>query len=357
MYENYLNTENAPKIADGIMKVIPSDIIITDANGVILASRDKERLGKLHQDALTALKRKESYVVCERSADRHKGVNLPIIYNNCVLGVIVIYGEVAEVMPIGQICLTIATLTIENWLLSDMSSIRGNRLKDFLYEWIGLTEDCYNDAFYDQAAYLGIDLKLPRTAIIITSRRIRSDVVEMIKDWLKTGEYIVRQGMGELLLLLRSDKYLMVRLERLIERGKDLEYCFVGESNTVAKRTTDSVLQTFQIAKALNIRKRILFYHDVELECQLYNVEMTKEVENLICLLRREDEDGILRETISAYVEDNNNYSEICRKLHIHRNTLNYRLAKIEGLFNKNPRCAKELMMLYIATIKMGNDG
>ncbi len=102
-------------------------------------------------------------------------------------------------MPIGQICLSIAVLTIENRLLSDMSSIKESRLKDFLYEWISLSREQYDDAFYDQAAYLGIDMKIPRTAVVITSKQ---DPLQYYRNHKEPsgggrGEYIVRQGMEE----------------------------------------------------------------------------------------------------------------------------------------------------------------
>lgn len=282
MYQNYLNTENAQKIADGIMKIIPCNINITDTEGVILASGDKSRLGSLHKGALTALKRKESYVVYEKTKTEQKGISLPIIYNNSILGVIAINGDVEEVMPIGQICMSIAVLMIENQLLNDMTSIKESRLKDFLYEWIGLAKEQYGDAFYDQATYLGIDLKLPRTAVIITSGRIRYSVVESIKSRLAAEEYIVRQGMEEVLILFKSDKRLENRLEKIMEISRDLENCYIGESDVVASRTTNSVLQTFHIAKALNIQKRLLSYHEVSLECLLNNIEATKELEEIM---------------------------------------------------------------------------
>ena len=146
------------------------------------------------------------------------------------------------------------------------------------------------------------------------------------------------------------------RLEKILDISKDLENCYIGESDIIASRTTNSVMQTFHIARALNIRRRILCYHEVSLECLLNNVEVTRELEEILKLLKERDVDGVLKETIAAYVEDNDNYAQICDKLHIHRNTLNYRLAKIEELLNRNPRRAKDLMMLYIAVIKMGGN-
>ena len=58
MYENYLNTENAQKIADGIMKIIPCNINMTDTEmcirdrdkpvgGILVFGKTKEAAGAL----------------------------------------------------------------------------------------------------------------------------------------------------------------------------------------------------------------------------------------------------------------------------------------------------------------------
>lgn len=353
MYHNYLNTENAQKIADGIMKIIPYDIYIMDTEGVILASGDKEKLGSIHREALTALSRKEAYIVQRNTENEHQGINLPIFYNNQIVGVIGIYGKIEDIMPIGQICMAIALLMIENQVLNEMTAIKESRLKDFLYDWISLPREQYSSSFYDQANFLGIDLNIPRTAVVIKSSRIRFSVMENIRHRLLVGEFIVRQGIEEMLILLKTDARLESRMEKIMELSKDLEYCYVGESYTDASKSVKSVVQTARIAENLGIRNKILKYSQVFLECLLDHVEVAKELEDIISLFGEKDSDGVLKETLYAYVEDNDNYTEICEKLHIHRNTLNYRLAKIEEVFGKNPRKAKDLMLLYISVIKM----
>lgn len=353
MYRHYLNTENAQKIADGIMKVIPYNIYIMDTEGIIIASGDKTQIGSCHQGALTALQKKESYLVHESTTREQKGINLPILYNNTIVGVIAINGEISDVMPIGQICMSMALLMIENQLLNHMSAIKESRLKDFLYDWIMLPLEQYDNKFYDRAGYLGIDLKIPRIAVMIVSRKIRYSVIETIKGMLRPDEYIVRQGMDDILILLKGSDDLDNRLNEMMDISKDFKYCYVGEIHTVASYTVHTVLQTFQMSKTMKMKRKILYYQDISLECLLSDIKMTKEIERIIKVLKEKDPDNILKETIYAYAEDNDNYTAICEKMHIHRNTLNYRLAKIEEILNRNPRKAKDFMVLYIAVIQM----
>lgn len=356
MYQDYLNTENAQKIADRITKIMPCIFYITDTGGRILAGSTKAGTGSLHNGALMALKRKASYVAYEETPAGQGGISLPIVYEGRILGVMAISGDVKEVMPMGQICMSIALLMIENQILSRKSAITESRLREFLKEWVGRTEEPYDDLFYEQASLLGIDLKMPRTAAIITGG-IRYGVVEKIKGMLCKGEYIVRQDQDEILILFRPDMDLETRIETIMDISRDLEQCYLGEADIMAGKTVACAFRTLNAAKALKVKKRILCHHEVALECILSRAEATSEVDEIIRLLKERDGDGVLRETIAAYVEDNDDYGQICAKLHIHRNTLNYRLAKIEELLNRNPRRARELMMLYIAVLKLEGGG
>jgi len=348
--------ENAQKIADEIMKIVPYDINITDTNGIILASGDRSTVGSLHKSALITLKKKEAHIVYETTDTEEKGISLPVLYNNCIVGVICICGEVEDVMMIGQICMSIALLMLENQILNEMSAIKASRLKDFLFDWITKKEEEYDEAFYDQAAYLKVDLSIQRTAVIFTSSRIRYSVIENIKKNLSINEYIVRQGMNEVMILFRSDKRLGNRLEKIMGISSDLKYCYVGEPDIIAEKTVTSVIQVAHIARIMHYSQKFLTYEEVFLECLLDEVIQTKRIDEIILRLKEKDTDGVLKDTIMAYVEDNDNYAVICEKLHVHRNTLNYRLSRIEEIFNCNPRRIKDLMLLYISIIKMGNE-
>ena len=55
--------------------------------------------------------------------------------------------------------------------------------------------------------------------------------------------------------------------------------------------------------------------------------------------------------TIQVYIEENGDISNIAKKLNIHRNTLSYRLEKIEKLTGKNPKKILDLFELLCGLI------
>ncbi len=353
MYITSLDAESAQKIADRIMQIIPYNINIMDYDGIIIASGDENRIGTIHQGAVKAIEMKKPYVVYKDTETERKGINLPIFYSKNIVGVIGISGDVEAVMQIGQIVVITAQLMIENQIFSEMTSIRESRLKDFLYEWISVQKPKYTGEFLDTANYLGIDLHMQRTAVIINCKRIRYSLFENIKRFLRKGEYLVRQRMEDALILFDSETDLDERLGKILALSKEITGCYVGEPSTVAGKTTRTAEQTFAMAKATGNTKRILHYSEVSLECILANIEEIKEVRRMMDILKEKDVDGILRETVRAYVEWNQDYAVVCEQLHIHRNTLNYRLSRIEELLDRNPRCARDLMYIYIAIVKM----
>lgn len=353
MFTTTLDAVSAQKIADGIMQIIPYNINIMDHDGIIIASGDDSRIGAIHQGAVKALEMQKTYVVHKNTETERKGINLPIFYNKNIVGIIGISGDVEDVMQIGQIVVVIAQLMIENQIFSEMSSIRDSRLKDFLYDWISIDKSCYTGDFMDRANYLGIDLNKKRTAVIVSCKRVRYSLFENIKRYLEKGEYIVRQRMEDALILFDSDKNLENRLKTIISMNKEIEGCYVGEASTVAGKTTKTAEETFALGKALGNDRKILYYGEVSLECLLSGVEEIKEVKRIRGILEEKDTDGILQDTICAYIQNTGGYASVCEQLHIHRNTLNYRLSRLEELLGRNAKCIRDLMYMYIAVIKM----
>ena len=57
---------------------------------------------------------------------------------------------------------------------------------------------------------------------------------------------------------------------------------------------------------------------------------------------------GDLLQTLEMYIQESGNSAEVIRKLYIHRNTLKYRLDRIQELTGQNPRSFQDLFYLYV---------
>ncbi len=348
----FLTSENAQKIADKIMEIVPYNINIMNKEGKIIASGDKSRLYDIHKGARKALEMKEAYIVYEDTETERKGINLPIFFNYEIEGVIGISGGVDEVMQIGQIAVTIAQLMIENAVYTEISAIKESRKKDFFYEWCQRKEEEYSEKFIQQAEFYQIDLKKMRVAVYICVKRVRYSVIDQLKMMLEKEDYIVRQGMDGIMILFPQEERLEKKLAAIMNISPDLERCYIGETHQTAWQTVQTVEKVREIAELLQKREKFIRYMDLQLECLLREVKISSTLRRIMEKLLEKDEEENLKKTILVYAQMNNDGKGVCDALFIHRNTLNYRLEKIQEITGLNPRNGRELMLLYMGILK-----
>lgn len=73
------------------------------------------------------------------------------------------------------------------------------------------------------------------------------------------------------------------------------------------------------------------------------------QVSQPIHLLKQEDAKGILIKTLIVFFAQNCDLAQTCAELHIHRNTLRYRLDKIEHITRLKINNIDEKTQLYLA--------
>lgn len=349
----YLTQSNAQKIADRIMEIVPYNINIMDQNGEIIASGDKSRIGSVHKGAVRVIERREAYNVYQDTETERRGVNLPIIYNMQMLGVIGISGDVDEVMDIARIVVTTAQLMVENDIFNDIVAIKETRLNNFLYEWSQRKAEDYDEAFLNQAEYFKIDVTKERVAVLFRLKRVRFSVIERIQRMLHKGDYIIRQSMENVIIFFEDVPQLSKRINDIMEISTDLQRCFIGEKSNIALKSVQSVEKVMKMAEATKNDQQIISYDDLRLECLLSEITEDNVIRDIMEKLTQNDANHTLQHTILVYADTNEDQKKTCSMLFIHRNTLNYRLDKIEELTGLNPRNGKNLILLYIAVIHL----
>ncbi|MGV2951421.1 CdaR family transcriptional regulator [Glutamicibacter sp. AGC46] len=103
----------AQKVVDTIAPTINRNVNIMNAHGVIIASTDAARIGTHHDGSAEAIRRNNIIRVSQAdgSAGTQPGVNVPLVLNDQLCGVVGVTGAPHEVEPLaGLIALTVQLL-------------------------------------------------------------------------------------------------------------------------------------------------------------------------------------------------------------------------------------------------------
>lgn len=113
-----------------------------------------------------------------------------------------------------------------------------------------------------------------------------------------------------------------------------------------------------QALRALSVSletKEIVFNEDLRLEMCLQDIStetreqfLERTIENLVSSPE-------LMHTLRLFIDYNQSYKQTAGQLHIHINTLHYRLKKIEEHTGLDPKQFKDLNILYFALLLLDN--
>jgi hypothetical protein len=118
------------------------------------------------------------------------------------------------------------------------------------------------------------------------------------------------------------------------------------------KEQYDELIQFMKTGKKLFIGNHVYSKKDMLLEDFLGKVP--EEVRNGLAMKYRRTLENLDLEsmnTILVYVSNNMNLQKTAQELYIHRNTLNYRLVKLEKDFNLDLKNIRDLMILYFSIL------
>lgn len=217
------------------------------------------------------------------------------------------------------------------------------------------------------AAYLGIDLAVPRVVLIIELSQPDREALRNVMDYfenharnhlvtftefneliiikpimLKEGKWNTRQEMGELQIF--KSWAASSGFSRILVGGY-----FAGE--TGLHRSLLTARATQAMAKRQKLRSQYIFYHDHALPALLSGLSESWQVQELSRLwlqLVQHDAKGVLQQTLRTWFEHNCDLTQTAKALHIHVNTLRYRLQRCENITHIKINELKSTLWLYI---------
>ncbi|GKU83255.1 sugar diacid recognition domain-containing protein [Niallia sp. NCCP-28] len=349
-----------------VKKCLNEDLIITDVNGIIIASTNESRIGSFHEGALICSHKQTKIIITNKDQKILKGVksgiNLPVFFKQQIIGVIGITGDPSNVSPYGEIIQKMTELLVKESYYSEQLEREARTLEAFVFDWVQPKE--WSETFQNQAELLNIDLHTDRQVIIChylssTKDLMQTNILQDIQQTFKmtANDIFVRWGNQHFVLLHATNKkdnkgrilHFLEQLQTYLQEKYALSTTFgIGQTSF-----PHHVFQSFkQAERALIVAQKtnsIIFDDQLLLEMCLQDIKKETRIEFVNRTIKNIIKDAELLSTLQTFLSENQSFKRTAQKLHIHINTLHYRLKRIEELTKLNPKDLQNLTTLYLA--------
>ncbi|KGA98998.1 hypothetical protein AJ85_06860 [Alkalihalobacillus alcalophilus ATCC 27647 = CGMCC 1.3604] len=361
--------ELAQKVIDEVRLVMHESMIVVDEKGTIIAATESNRVGDFHQGAYHVLKSKKKLYINEQNRERFKGVkygiNLPLMFERKIIGVIGVTGHPSEIEPYADLLRKMTELMIKETYHLEQKEWQTRGLEAFFNEWVMLNE--VDEAFIKRGQLLGISVGFPYLCILMEASDEDGQAVSFfMNEWFqnqfphRSEDVLIRWQDGRFLLLRAIEGEETCRDERLeaelirwrkafLKNGENRRFS-IGVSESV---TTYSLKRAYHEAskaiKAATIEKGIIYSEELLLEIIGAEMEHSVKDEFLERVLGRLESEPELQGTLRSYLIHNQSIVDTAEALHIHKNTLHYRLKQIRELTGIDAKETLGLTLFYLA--------
>lgn len=388
-----LSTTLARDIVARTMRIIPFNVNVMDARGVILASSDPARVGALHDGALLALAKRATVEVDAAAARRMHGVkpgiNLPLMVDGRLCGAVGLSGAPPAVRQFGELVRLSAEMILEQ------ASLTGELQRDSRYREAFVLNLIRPDAaarpeLAAWGARLGVDFARTQVVFVLALPMPPAGVEDGSLARLQRLQLalLARQpallsattGPHELVVLDvldappasapdAGDKARAATLARrhaaLAALVQELAHELTSEPLTVsmglaasgvtaAAVSYESAQAAARIGRRRDPAARSFSYDALALPVLLAHLDsgwQAAELRRPLARIAGTRSGALLLRTLEAWFACNESSAATAAVLRIHRNTLDYRLRRIAELSGLDLARSDDRLLLYVSAL------
>lgn len=362
MVQQFINQKHIfTSLVHELCQLLDGEVIITNEAGIIIASTDPNRIGAFHEGAKLAMQNKRQMnMTAERSNQLEgvrKGVVLPMIIHDESIAVLGITGEPEVVEPQAMLVKKVAELFIQDSMRQMNQEKQARDIEFFVFDWLHHKAD--SQTLSERAEFLQIDRHAYSQVILFKTQKTEihltyQDMKSLRLLWDQKGDaLIVRWGLGRWLLIVKdiSSKTLNQQLRKFMEAVQQQMgmRIFAGCGQSVsATELHISLEQAGRASEITNPETPLVFEEDMRLEMLLSELDNDTKLQFVERTIRPLKKDSFLIETLQAWFENDMSINKASAHLHVHKNTLHYRLKRVEQLTGLNLHQIQDLVQLYL---------
>ena len=379
---NDLNPTLAQQIVERTMKIIPFNVNVMDGRGIILASGKASRIGDLHAGAQLVLAKGDTVEINPATVSSmpgsRVGINLPLTVRGLTCGVVGITGEPQQVRQFGELVRMTAEMILEHAQLVQELQREKRYREEFLFQL--LTKNSMTPASLEAwAARLGLDLNRTRAITVLQLKHDRLAPDQALLKLQQAQAQLTMHWPKLLCTVLSPNELVILEIfdvstpqlatnaamarSRLQEFERVLAPSLPGPkllAMGIALPGLDGAAASYLAAcnsARVGCQRRpgeyLFSYYELGLPVLLSSLQNSWQTQQLrLPLQRLRDFDrkaGTLRKTLLTWFAEGSHALSTAKALHIHRNTLDYRLQKIAELTGLDLSKTDDRFLLYIA--------
>jgi carbohydrate diacid regulator len=383
-----LTEELAVAIVNKLIAVLGKNINLMNQEGYIIASGDASRVGSFHEGSVQVIKTQRPLEIKSGDVEVLKGVrpgiNLPITFENRVVGAVGITGEPADVRGFGELVRYTVEMMLEQAALKEEIHLQ-ERAKDIFFQ--DLISGNWGDEklFILRGALIGMDLQQPRVAVVLDfinedagaaampEQRVLNTVVKAVQAiFTPAGGILGTVGTARLVLLaplnlnlsplqqrIETEK-IISQLRKLTEKHTNIGFIIGVGSYSEGLEGLKRSYREGLIALDMGLRFRPgsgkYYFEDMQLERMITGFPVEERAGFVSAMLGPllVSEGGYgneLVETLEVYFAEGQSIKKASERLYLHRNTLMHRLKKIEKQTGLNPSSFADAFKLRLALL------
>ncbi|MDR1322208.1 MAG: helix-turn-helix domain-containing protein, partial [Gracilibacteraceae bacterium] len=359
------------QIVSDISEIINQHVNLMDHNGIIIASTDPKRVGSCHGGAFKVISEQLKELVVSHDGEyegARKGINVPVMLNGEIVGVIGVTGEYSEVSKYSQITKKMTEiLLLENYSM-ELNALDDRIKQQFFENWLFDERSLNDSSFLSQAMKRGIDITLPRRvlAVEIQGQNTYADNVKGQRI-IESVYQIVRMVAGEVQgsLVVKTASFIVAliadtadgkvravaeKIKVNVKKIHNLEI-LIGMDGYDRRLNRAFIKAKKALRAARNFPRGICSYKDITLETFTDEIssESKKEfIQHLFGNYNGKEIDKWMA-LLKVYFSANGSINHAAEQLFIHKNTLQYHLKKLGEITGRDPRNITDAALFYLA--------
>ncbi|MBE6013499.1 PucR family transcriptional regulator [Anaeropeptidivorans aminofermentans] len=320
---------------NGLKNITKCDLSVIEREGKIIVSTEEDMIGK-YADSI------ESFISSPAEGQSLQGYNyFKVFDNNVAEYVVAAKGEDVESYRVGQI----AAFNIQNLLVAYKERYdKDNFIKNLLLDNLLLVD------IYGRAKKLHIENSVPRIVYLIeTDIDKEMNVVEIVRNIFPTRSKDFVTAVDEKSIILVKELKDKENKEEIEKTAKVISETLLSEVMIkchIAIGTVVSDLKfvsasykeakmALEVGKIFESDKTIVNYDKLGIGRLIYQLPLSlckMFVDEVLHGITMDQFDEETLTTVNKFFENNLNVSETSRQIYIHRNTLVYRLDKLQKM-------------------------